>query len=78
MHQKSNKQWFKTRAMKNTHSHYHQTGSEVKADNIIDDMFSKLDEDGGGTLDCAEITALFRENGINMTMEQVANMFGEA
>jgi hypothetical protein len=32
-------------------------------------MFSKLDEDGGGTLDCAEITALFKENGIHMTME---------
>jgi hypothetical protein len=41
-------------------------------------MFQKLDEDGGGTLDCAEITALFKANGINMTIEQVANMFGEA
>lgn len=50
----------------------------MKADNIIDDMFSKLDEDGGGTLDCGEIEALFKENGINMTVEQVANMFGEA
>lgn len=66
---KSYKQWFKTRAMKNTHSHYYQTGAEVKADNIIDDMFSKLDEDGGGTLDCGEITALFKENGIHMSTE---------
>ena len=41
-------------------------------------MFTRLDEDGGGTLDCGEITALFRENGISMTIEQVANMFGEA
>ncbi len=41
-------------------------------------MFNKLDEDGGGTLDCAEIQALFKENGIHMTKEQVANMFGEA
>ena len=41
-------------------------------------MFNKLDTDGGGTLDCGEITALFRENGIHMTIEQVANMFGEA
>jgi len=41
-------------------------------------MFRILDTDGGGTLDCAEITALFKENGIHMTAEQVANMFGEA
>lgn len=41
-------------------------------------MFSKLDGDGGGTLDCGEIAALFKENGINMTVEQVANMFSEA
>jgi len=41
-------------------------------------MFSKLDEDGGGTLDCKEIVALFKENGIHMTLDQVAKMFGEA
>ena len=72
------KKWFKTRSKQNTHSHYYQTFSEVKADNIIDDMFSKLDADGGGTLDCGEITALFKENGIHMNEDQVANMFGEA
>ena len=57
---------------------YYFTGAEVKADNIIDDMFEKLDADGGGTLDNGEITALFKQNGIHMTEEQVANMFGEA
>lgn len=41
-------------------------------------MFEKLDEDGGGTLDCEEITALFAKNGIHMSVEQVASMFGEA
>ena len=41
-------------------------------------MFRILDTDGGGTLDCAEITALFKENGIHMSAEQVANMFEEA
>ena len=41
-------------------------------------MFRRLDADGGGTLDIGEITALFIENGINMTAEQVAIMFGEA
>lgn len=41
-------------------------------------MFSKLDEDGGGTLDCGEIEKLFKENGIHMSIEQIANMFGEA
>ena len=64
--------------MDNAHSHYYNTAAEVKSDNIIDDMFSRLDADGGGSLDCGEITALFKENGIHMTAEQVANMFGEA
>ena len=64
--------------MKNAHGHYYNTGSEVKSNNIIDDMFSKLDEDGGGTLDCEEIASLFKENGIHMTPMQVANMFAEA
>ncbi len=41
-------------------------------------MFKELDQDGGGTLDCGEITELFAKNGIHMTVEQVANMFGEA
>lgn len=41
-------------------------------------MFAKLDADGGGTLDMGEITALLVENGIHMSVEQVADMFGEA
>lgn len=41
-------------------------------------MFEKLDADGGGTLDFGEITALFKQNGIHMTEESIANMFGEA
>ena len=64
--------------MKNAHGHYYNTAAEVKSNNIIDDMFSRLDADGGGSLDCGEITALFKENGIHMTIEQVASMFGEA
>lgn len=41
-------------------------------------MFLKLDEDGSNTLSMSEITALFAENGIKMTIEQVANMFANA
>jgi len=36
---------------------------------IIDEMFDKLDADGGGTLDMSEITAVFKNNGVPMTME---------
>lgn len=72
------KQWFKTRALHNAHAHYYNTAAEVKSNQIIDDMFNRLDADGGGSLDCSEITALFKENGIHMSQEQVANMFGEA
>jgi len=75
---KTYKQWFKTRAIKNAHSHYYNTGAEVKSNEIIDFMFDRLDDDQGGTLDFNEITKLFKSNGINMTTNQVANMFGEA
>lgn len=78
MQQKRFKQWFKSRGILNAHMQYYYTGAEVKADTIIDDMFDKLDADGGGTLDNGEFTALFKQNGIHMTEEQVANMFGEA
>lgn len=69
MQQKRFKSWFKSRGTGNSHSHYVYTGAEVKADTIIDDMFDKLDADGGGTLDIGEITALFKQNGIHMTTE---------
>jgi len=36
---------------------------------IIDEMFDKLDADGGGTLDMSEITAVFKNNGVPMIME---------
>ena len=35
---------------------------------MIDNMFDKLDADGGGTLDMGEITTLFQKNGIMMSM----------
>jgi Ca2+-binding EF-hand superfamily protein len=63
------KQWFKTRALQNSCRYYYATGAETKSDMIVDDMFSRLDEDGGGTLDCGEIASLFKENGIDMTIE---------
>ena len=48
------------------------------SDKLIDDMFARLDSDGGGTLDMNEITALLKENNIIMEVQQVANMFAEA
>jgi len=41
-------------------------------------MFQKLDSDGGGTLSIEEITSLFKENGIHMSQEEVADMFANA
>ena len=72
------KRWFQTRYKPQVFSQYHSTASQVRSDAVIDDMFSKLDEDGGGTLDCQEINALFQRNGIHMGVDAVANMFGEA
>lgn len=41
-------------------------------------MFEKLDSDGGGTLSVDEIHSMFVENGINMTKNDVADMFANA
>jgi len=58
--------------------HYQLTAGQIKTNSQIDEMFLKLDEDGSNTLSMSEITALFAENGIKMTIEQVANMFANA
>jgi Ca2+-binding EF-hand superfamily protein len=41
-------------------------------------MFDKLDADGGGTLSIDEITALFVENDIHMSEQEVADLFANA
>jgi len=41
-------------------------------------MFRTLDQDGSNTLDMGEIATLFRENGIHMSIEEVADMFAKA
>ncbi len=41
-------------------------------------MFTKLNGDDSNTLDLRQIAGLFKTNGINMTVDQVADMFGEA
>jgi hypothetical protein len=44
----------------------------------IQEMFKKLDQDGGGTLSIEEITSLFKANGIHMSPDEVADMFANA
>ena len=41
-------------------------------------MFQQLDEDGGGTLDIQEITAMFRDNQIKFSEAEVAELFQRA
>ena len=38
-------------------------------------MFAKLDADGSNAIDMEEMKDLFEENGITMTVEQIAEMF---
>ena len=38
-------------------------------------MFTKLDADGSNAIDMEEMTDLFAENGIAMSVEQIAEMF---
>ena len=38
-------------------------------------MFERLDEDGSNSLDMMELWSLFKENGLEMTLEECAEMF---
>jgi len=38
-------------------------------ENYIDTMFHELDEDMSNTLSMSEITALFKQNGIHMSLK---------
>lgn len=75
---KAYKTWFHKRHSDKAQGHYHQTAAQVQSDSHIDEMFQKLDADGGGTLSIQEITSLFIENGIHMSREEVADMFANA
>ena len=78
LQQKIFKEWFKKRHLSSAPDEYCQTFQQMFSDKLIDDMFARLDSDGGGTLDMNEITALLKENNIIMEVQQVANMFAEA
>lgn len=64
-----NKNWFLKRFQSSTHKHYNQTSAQVQTENYIEEMFKTLDQDGSNTLDMGEITDLFKENGIHMSIE---------
>ncbi len=72
------KNWFSKRYSTKSLEHYQQTAAQIQSDMHIEEMFNKLDEDGGGTLSIEEITSLFKENGIHMREAEVANMFANA
>ena len=38
-------------------------------------MFERLDEDGSNSLDMLELWKLFKENGLEMTIEECAELF---
>ena len=54
---------------------YQKKRAEVIGGKQIDNMFEKLDADGSNAIDMMEMRDLFAENGINMSVEQIAEMF---
>jgi hypothetical protein len=69
LQERSYKKWFKSRYFKQAPSHYFNTTSQLKSNQTIDEMFTKLNQDGSNILDLKQIAALFTANGINMTVE---------
>ena len=47
----------------------------MRGETQINEMFQKLDADGSNAIDMEEMTDLFAENGINMSVEQISEMF---
>jgi Ca2+-binding EF-hand superfamily protein len=39
-------------------------------------LFNKFDADGSGALDAAELTELYNQNGIMVTLDQVKKLYG--
>ena len=71
LHSQPTKDWINKTTLKSNEqirAHYKKSSQEIKAETMIDNMFDKLDADGGGTLDMGEITTLFQKNGIMMSM----------
>ena len=54
---------------------YQKKRAEVCGEKQINEMFKKLDADGSNAIDMMEMRDLFAENGINMAVEQIAEMF---
>ena len=54
---------------------YYKRTAEIQANRQIEEMFAKLDTDGSNSISMDEMQELFRENGINMTRPEVAEMF---
>ena len=54
---------------------YYRRTSEIQADKQITEMFIKLDTDGSNAISMDEMQELFLENGLKMTIEEVAEMF---
>lgn len=54
---------------------YFRRASEINGDRQIEQMFVKLDSDGSNAISMDEMQELFLENGLQMTTEEVAEMF---
>ena len=54
---------------------YFRRASEINGDRQIEQMFVKLDSDGSNAISIDEMQELFLENGLQMTTEEVAEMF---
>ena len=54
---------------------YYRRAGEIQASKQITDMFYKLDTDGSNAISMDEMQELFLENGLQMTREEVAEMF---
>lgn len=55
--------------------HYYRRTADIQGEKQIAQMFSKLDTDGSKAISMQEMQELFSENGIEMTLAEIAEMF---
>ena len=63
--------WLKTRCQSTAQPRYLKTRDELDQEQEVKDVFTRIDYDGSGKIDMTEMGKVFKNNGINMTRDEI-------
>lgn len=67
--------WLKKRHNQTAKAHYLKTKQELEKDQEIEDVFQKIDYDCSGRIDVQELHAMFLQNGVDMSRDEIECFF---